>query len=334
MASELSSEGNPFNYSDLRNLMNFSVPRESIRDDILKRDELGEKSVAEFRKERMMKGSKIGFWSHCARKNYKMFSDKEITISKVKSAVTTLKEEKLLYSRMTILSKTRPELCPEKVIGDYELTNIPPSNYSPDGAMIVAMSNETLIDLINAMQMSSIAIQYEHSENRTVIIDGMNILDLLKTVKPMDNVGHLVNAFMLEFKCEIQNYSEVRLLFTRFVANSLKKGRVKSNTKKAIIHYHVTEKTPIKKLDLFLAHMDTRVEVTEFLGKKVLQSFAGSKTLIVVGYGNKFYSNDSHHSTDILNKEHNLEDISQLVLLNTIDLKNNNAREVHSKRCR
>lgn len=101
-----------------------------------------------------MKDSKIGFWSHCARKKHK-----QITIPKVKSAVTSLKEEKLLYSRMVIISKTRPELCPEKVIGKYELTNIPPSNFSPDGTMIVAKSNETLIDVINEIQLPTSPMQ-------------------------------------------------------------------------------------------------------------------------------------------------------------------------------
>lgn len=288
---ELSSEGNPFNYSDLRNLMNFSVPNDSIRDDIMKRDILGEASVAAVRKERMMKDSKIGFWSHYGRKNFKMFSDKEITIPKIKSYVTTLKEEKLLYSRMLIICKTRPELCPEKVIGEYELTNIPPSNFSPDGTMIVAKSNETLIDVINELQVSTAPMQYDLDNETVLIIDGMDILDELKSVKPMNNVGQLVNAFMKKVTSNMNNeshkYSEVRLLFTHFVPNSLTESRLKSSSlRKATIQYHVSEKTPIKKLDTFMAHIATRAELAEFLGEKVLQSFAVSEIRVVVGYGN------------------------------------------------
>lgn len=225
--------------------MNFSVPRESICASILKRDVLGVESVAAFRKERMMEDSKIGFWSPYARKNYKMFSDKEIIIPKVKSAVTTLREEKLLYSRMIIISRTRPELCPEKVIGEYELTNVPPSNFEPDGTMVVAKSNEALIDLISEIEVPTAPIQCDLTETETVIIiDGMDILDQLKTVKPMMNVGHLVDAFMSKLISELNSvshsYKEFRILFTPFVSNSLKESRVKFRTlKKAIIHYHV-----------------------------------------------------------------------------------------------
>lgn len=333
---ELSSE-EWFNYPDLRNLMNFYVPRDLICADILKRDALSQLSVAAFRKERMMKDSKICFWNHYARKKCKMFSDKEIIIAKVKTAVTTLKEEKLLYSRMLIISRTRPELCPEKVIGEYELTNIPPSNFSPDGAMIVAKSNEALIDVINEMQELSSPMRYDLANPETVIIfDGMDLLDLLKSVKPMDNVGHLVNAFMTELTRELNsssdNYSEVRLLFTRFELNSLNESRLKSSGfRKAILRYHVSEKTPIKKLETFMAHIETRVELTEFLGKKVLESFRDSKIRIVVGYGNMLYSNDSHHRSDILNQEHNLQDTTQLILLNCIDLKNNGIERLFVK---
>lgn len=130
-----------------------------------------------------------------------------------------------------------------------------------------------------------------------IIIDGMDILEMLKLVKPMDNVGHLLDAFKTELLSELnnvsQNYSEVRILFSRFVPNSLNESRYwPSSFKRATIRYHVSEKTPIKKLDLFLAHIDTRVELTEFLGNKLLQSFSVSEIKVVVGYGNKFYSND------------------------------------------
>lgn len=337
LINELSSEGNPFNYPNLRNLMNFSVPRDAICNDILKRDVLGEASVNAFRKERMLNNSEIGFWSPYTRKNFKMFSDKEITIMKAKSTVTTLKEEKLLYSRMMIISRTRPELCPKKIVGEYELTNIPPSNFSPDGTMIIAKSNATLIDLINEMADPTSSTHHNLSDDESaIIIDGMYILEVLKSFKSIENVGKLVNAFQRELVKALNDvshkYSELRLVFPRFVPDSLNELQFKSNTTKtANIRYHVCEKTPIKKLETFLADIHTRVELTAFLGQSVLRSPPVSDIKIFVGYGSTFYSNDHNHRSNILNQDHTLEDVPQLILINLIDLKNNGIQTVYVK---
>lgn len=338
LISELSSEGNPFTYTDLRNLVNFSVPNDFVRDDVLSRDRLGVESVLAFRKDRMSKESKVGFWDPYSKKGYKMFSEKEIIISKTKNVITTFKEEKLIYSRMMVMARTHPDLCPEKVIGEYELTNIPPSNFNPDGTMILAKSNDSLIDLINGIRLPSNPYQHlDFTDDRCVlIVDGLDILESLKSVKSMENVGELADLFIAAASSELDhpnNYSEVRLLFTRFVSESVNesKSRQKYRTPGKIKQYHITEKTPVKKLESFLAHVETRHELTKFLGNKILKMFATSKIQIVVGFGSMFHSNNSQHRSDILEKDHTLEEMHQLVLIHAVDLKNNGVERLHVK---
>lgn len=265
-----------------------------------------------------------------------MFSDKEIIISKAKNVVTTLREEKLAFSRMMIISKTQSDFCLEKVIGQYELTNIPPSNFSADGEMILAKSNEIIIELLNEIPTSEPIHPCTADYRCSLILDGMDLLESLKSVKPMENVGQLVNKFMTKLNSELNvstNYAEVRLIFPRFVHNSLSvfSSRKKYGSANNIKQYHITDQTPIKKLDNFLAHIDTRIELTQFLGTKVLESFARSKIVIVVAYGNMLYCNDRHHRSTLLNVAHNLEEIPQLILLNAVDLKNNGVERVYIK---
>lgn len=93
LANVLSREGNPFAYLDLRNLINFAVPNDAIRKDILQRDQLGLDALNTFRKERMVEKSKIPFWSPVSKNNFKMFSDIEIAVSGITKVITSLRQE-------------------------------------------------------------------------------------------------------------------------------------------------------------------------------------------------------------------------------------------------
>ncbi|KAJ6647970.1 hypothetical protein Bhyg_03195 [Pseudolycoriella hygida] len=117
----LAKGGNPFLYPDLRNLVNYSVPSDEIRENVIKRDDIGTKLVHLFREQRMMENSTIPFWSTLPRTNLKVFSGTEIMVNNGEKLVTSIRKEKQMYARMLAISRTRSELCPDKVIDFHNL---------------------------------------------------------------------------------------------------------------------------------------------------------------------------------------------------------------------
>ncbi|KAJ6648121.1 hypothetical protein Bhyg_03346 [Pseudolycoriella hygida] len=300
LASVLIREGNPFEYQDLRNLINFSVPRTAICYDVCHRDKRGIEALKKFRDERMVEGNdndenvdSIAFWSTLPKNNLQMFSDIHIVINEKQKTLTTLKKEKQLYARMLVALKARPELSPEKIIGEFEFTNIPPSNFSPDGEMITVKSNDPLMNLIMARPNSENETTdfYERptEEDSVIIFNATEILEIVKKKKPMEK---------------------------RLNDNNAKA----TNQKKAVIHYHVKSTTPMKNFDNFFAHTDTRIELCAFLGQAVLEHFKESKIKHLVAYGNKYFVSKSLAAETTLAMEHEYTETKQIILSNVADI--------------
>lgn len=333
----LSREGNPYEYADLRNVMNFSVPSLNIVNNVCNRDELGAGALSKFRKQRMVYNNsndddadndnniKTPFWSPLPKNNWQMFSDINIIINPKQKTFTTMKKEKQLYARMLFVSKTRPELCPERVIGEYEFTSIPPSNFSPDGSLITSKSNESLIQLIMDRETTGEEIENDfdipNEENSAIIVNAMEILDIIKKRKPLEKVSDLAKHFMDELKKVTEGFSEVRLIFKRFDLTPLNDYKAKDkNLKKVAIYFHVKNNTPIKNFDSFMAHVDTRIELSTFLGKMVFERFKDSTIKYLVAYENKYFVNKSLEVFTNLEREHNFMDIKQIIISNVVDI--------------
>lgn len=232
LSIHLTREGNPYEYTDLQNLMTFSVPRASICTDVCQRDVLGAKALNKFRAERMLfdedseeSNIRVPFWSTLSRNNFQMFSDINIVLSDKQKTLTTMKKEKQLYARLLFISKARPELCPEQVIGEYEFTSIPPSNFLPDGSMITTKSNDTLIKLIMNLPIlddeANSEFQPSSDDDSVAIVNAMEILETVKKNKPMQKVSDVLKYFLIELESQTKGCQEVRLIFKRYVLSPL-----------------------------------------------------------------------------------------------------------------
>lgn len=329
MIKTLAREGNPFGFESLTNLMNFSIPNSKIVKDVMNRDTLGQKALEDFRKTRMTSESSIPstipFWAPFKKIQLKLFSDTEIVIKKL-DICTTLKSEKQLYARLLFLSTSRPDLCPKAIIGEYEFSNMPASNFSSNGKMIELPSTDSLLSLILKIKVENYSPTYVQSKNATLIIHGMCLLDDLKKNKLIKTARDLANVFITELKKLSENYSEIRLIFPQYIENSVKESCIESRLelKNVPIHYHVNSATPIKNIDQFLQHIRTRSELTKFLGDAVLANLKYSKKKVLVAYHNKYLSNISISaivsSAELFQVDHKIEGAEQLILFNAVDV--------------
>lgn len=321
----LAREGNPFGFKDLTNLMIFSIPNSKIVNNVINRDTLGQKAFEDFRKKRMSSESTVPFWDPFKKIQLKMFSDTEVVIKKLNIS-TTLKVEKQLYARLLFLSTSRPDLCPKTIIGEYEFSNIPASNFLPNGKMIELKSNDSLLSVIKTKKLHNYSPKYVQGTDATIIIHGMCLVDELKINKSIKTAQDLANVFLTEVKKISESYSEIRLIFPQYMENSVEESSNESRSviKKAPIHYHVNSATPIKNVEQFLQHIKTRSELTKFLGDAVLNDFKHSRKNVLVAYHNKFLTNvsmsDVVSSAELFQVNHTLEGAEQIILLNAVDI--------------
>ncbi|KAG0711994.1 hypothetical protein GWK47_019398 [Chionoecetes opilio] len=70
-------------------------------------------------------------------------------------------------------------------------------------------------------------------------------------------------------------------------------------------------------MKLLLSHVDTKSQLTEFLGKRLLKHFSGSNEGLVVVYGSSAYSNDNIISQNM--STHNHEEADTQIPLHVID---------------
>ena len=64
-----------------------------------------------------------------------------------------IKQERRMLSRLLVITKSRPEFELKDAIGKFELNVTPPSNFHPDGSMIMLYSKSNVVPLIMNMDV-------------------------------------------------------------------------------------------------------------------------------------------------------------------------------------
>ena len=83
----------------------------------------------------------------------------------------------------------------------------------------------------------------------------------------------------------LQGYTEGRVIFDRYISTSLKwQTRAKRNVNIESIKFNIYNYTNIKMVPLktSLSHIETKSQLTEYLGKALLQKYRLSDTELIV----------------------------------------------------
>ena len=123
-----------------------------------------------------------------------------------------------------------------------------------------------------------------------------------------------------------------------YLPGSLKETTREKRTKTSTpIHYHVNDNTDIKNVKAFLAHIETKSELTEYLAKKIICHYKDSDKKVLVIHHDTMISNcnltDVVSMPEMVEGHHTLEEGDQLVVLNAVDVnhKDPNAKlDIHS----
>lgn len=329
----ISKQGNPFEQSDMFNLVTFAVTPSKVCQNIENRDQLGKESLEKFVLSRMVEKT-VGFWDPQKKNNIAYFRDVgPVVKTKVKGQLVSIKQERKLLSRLLVVAKSRPEFQVKDAIGDYEFDSTPPSNFQPDGSMIMLSGKSQVVQSIMDLPLPEDANQHSEEDANgdqatpVLIVDAMCIVNMVKKTDERFTAANFAATFVEIIDSMSTPYKEVRVVFDQYLAGSLKETTRDKRTKKnTCIHYHVNDSTEIKNVKSFLSHIDTKAELTEYLGDKLLAHYSGSPKNVLVMHHTLMKSNRKLSNIvsmpEMIEGHHNLEEGEQLVLLNAIDVMN------------
>ena len=287
------------------------------------------------------------FWDPMKKLSLKLFrNSSKLVKTKVGEKVTELREERNLLARFLIILRSRPEIDMKEAIGQYEFSAVPRSLFSADGEMLLAYDKANILHALEGLPKgmqnqrgqesqtdtasdAEIEISGGNEGNKVLIVDGMALVNAIqkKDESSMKNCQEFAEAFIRRLGREASSYSEVRLIFDRYLTTSLKEKTREKRTAGNEIKYRVSDNTNIANVPLkqCLSHIDTKAELTTYLSEKILSHFQnkGDKRFVVV-HDTVAESNFEDFSEDL--KQHDHEEADTLIVLHAIDASNSNRR--------
>ncbi|KAG1662607.1 hypothetical protein GQR58_020866 [Nymphon striatum] len=277
---------------------------DNVSKDIEYRDQHGKEALQHFVSTRMVNNT-VEFWGVQKKNKFKYFKDVGVVMqTKIKGQLVHIKQERTLLSRLLVIAKSRPEYVVKDAIGNFEFNVTLPSNFHPDGSMIMLSSKSQLVPLIMKMSApggASNVVQYEENVSIRVLI---------------------IDAMCLGMSA---SYDELRIVLDQYIPGTLKETtREKRSLKLTHVHYHVNDDTEIKSIKSFLAHIDTKAELTTYLSHNIISHYQGHRQKVLVMHHTTMLSNcplsDIVSMPGMSSGRHSLEEGDQLVLLNACDV--------------
>eukprot|EP00057_Strongylocentrotus_purpuratus_P007692 XP_011662166.1 PREDICTED: uncharacterized protein LOC105437364 [Strongylocentrotus purpuratus] len=306
-------EGNPFEIMSMKlmNMVsNMQVP-EAFKEDILERDVKGKIMFQEFVSDRIVESSaKKSIWDPMRKAKLKTFSScRKKKQCKIGAKLVKLREDRQL---LVAIYLRWPLLIPSdkrSFIHAIETYGTEPNSQSED------QINE---------QQDSPNIETSGEDKKTdklCIIDAMAVVQAIKKSPSMVDCSDFAAAFVRSIRKIASQYDEARVIFDRYIDDSLKaQTRGKRTAGIEPVKFDIKDNTNIKLVSLktLLSHNYTKSQLTEYLGKAVLHEYTNSSKNVVVVYGNATYSN----KPDMFDPElthHTHEEADTLIPLHVLD---------------
>ena len=162
----------------------------------------------------------------------------------------SISQERELLSRLLVVAKSRHEFDVKDAIGEYEFAITPPSNFHPDGSMIMLPGKSQALQSILKLPLpgdkGQLPIDVSTSATEVLIIDGMCVVNMVTKSHDKFTAQHFATKFMDIADSLGKSYSEIRLVFDQYLCGSLKETTRNKRTKKSnSLYYNVHDTTEI-----------------------------------------------------------------------------------------
>lgn len=121
-----------------------------------------------------------------------------------------------------------------------------------------------------------------------------------------------------------QNFEEVRLVFDRYIDDSLKERTRKKRTSGKEVRYKVSDSTNIANITLkqLLSHIETKQQLTKYLAKYFIEIITSTNKRYVVTYDKISESNIQDSIEDVATHDH--EEADTLIVLHCLNIARQN----------
>ena len=278
---------------NLSNVITKVVLPEQAAQQLLSHEEEGEKLLNNFINERILGEKSI--WDTLPKRKLPTFAASNSTVKvTLQNKVVTLKEERSLLVRFAIAARSRPEIDLPKYLGDYELSVVPRSMFSGDGELLLGNDKSVLIHEIERISASvDTPTTADSSETvteltpRVIVFDGMAVVNQIKKTPLIKSCVDFAKCFADRILFAARNFEEVRVVFDQYITDSLKNATQKKRTGGVQKQYNVRDNTALDKTSMkdFLSHIETKKQLTVYLGHYISQALSTAGKRFAVSYG-------------------------------------------------
>ena len=174
--------------------------------------------------------------------------------------------------RLLVASRARADIDLSKYLGMYEFTIVPSSLFAPDGIFYKTSDKAGLAAELRKLQNNDPSKEVVNTNSRKVIIiDGMAFVNDIQKCQ-IKNCSDFAKCVRNIIKAERKGYNEARIIFDRCDQKSLKANtRANRTAGLSAVRYKVSDSTKIEHLKTkeFLSAIKTKIELTEYLSKKL-----------------------------------------------------------------
>ncbi|KAK3733482.1 hypothetical protein QZH41_007067 [Actinostola sp. cb2023] len=325
---------NPFSdHTDLFNLVTKVVMTENAKKDLCQQRDIGRQLFEAYVKDRIQSG-KVNLWSTMKKRKLLTWksSGKTAKLS-TPDKIVELQEDRSLFARMMMVCKSRPEIDIKEAVGQYEFSIVPRSLFAADGTMLHCSLKSSLMGILEKLHDNSTANANEDQQTATRV--KVSIVDAMAEVQSLDkpewirNCSQLAEHFNNRIFHKYNDCDEVRVIFDRYdLPTSLKAAtRDKRQSGQVPIYYRITDTTQIAKVPMkkLLSHIKTKMELTAYLGGKLIEYGENNGKQLVVAYGCEYQA--THKDVQYLRS--NQEEADTKMILHAVDASRHGATEVN-----
>ena len=295
--STIKGFANPFaeDSEDLVNFVTNAVLPEKAKQELCKRNDIGQVMFDEFVSQRIQTNN-VNIWAPMKKRALHTWKEagKKTKITTGNKTVE-LQEDRSLFARMLVVSKSRTEINLADTIGQYEFSVVPRSLFAADGTMLPCSAKSDLMKIIENIPTDTgdeeARVQQQPLDVKVALVDGMAEVQSLQKSDGMKQMSDLAKKFTTDLfrKYNKQSYNEVHIIFDRYdVPQSLKTtARIRRQGGKPAIAYHISDNTKIENIPLkqLLAHTNTKMEITSYLSEKIFQYAINEEIHVAVACG-------------------------------------------------
>ena len=127
-----------YNGNDLINISTKAVFSEDIRIDATRMPALGKELYASFKTERI-ESDQTYFWAKIKQVKLKLCKTAFKNVpTKVGDTIVQLKADRSLFTRLLVVSRSRPDINLKESLGTYEFSAVPRSMFALDGTQLLS----------------------------------------------------------------------------------------------------------------------------------------------------------------------------------------------------